>query len=162
MTAADLPAVAALVAAGFEAFVAPGCDEEGRTRFRAYVTAVAIARRLARGATGRVAVAGGPGTGGMVVGYGELRGRDGSPGGVDHLTLLFTAPGGLRQGVGRLVLAELVTTASARGPGLDSLTVNASSYAVPAYERLGFRAIGPAATRHGITSTPMRLDLVRP
>jgi GNAT superfamily N-acetyltransferase len=157
--AGDLPAVASLIAAGFEAYVAPGYGEDGRAVFRAYVTAVAIVRRLAGGAVARVAVEDGPDGPGLVVGYGELRGRDHVPGGVDHLTLLFTAPGRLRQGIGRLLLDALVAAALERRPGLDSLTLNASSYAIPAYERLGFRATGAAASRNGMTSTPMRQGL---
>ena len=162
--ARDLPAVAALIAAGFEAYVAAGCAEEGRDGFRAYVTAVAIARRLAGGAVARVAVEGGGPGGGVVVGYGELRDRDHGrpPGGVDHLALLFTAPDRLRRGIGGLLLDALVDAALERRPGdLDFLTVNASSYAVPAYGRLGFRATGTPATRNGMTATPMRLDLER-
>ena len=158
--ARDLPAVAFLVAAGFEAHVAPGCTEEGRAGFRAYVTAVAVARRLAGGAVARVAVEDGSGgSGGVVVGYGELRGRDHAPGGVDHLALLFTAPDRLRRGVGRLLLTVLVGAALERRPGLDFVTVNASSYAVPAYERLGFLVAGAPTTRNGMTATPMLLDL---
>lgn len=158
--ARDLPAVAALIAAGFEARIAAtDCDEAGRATFRSLATAVAIARRLARGAVARVAVERGPDGGEAVAGYGELRGRGHVPDGVDHLAFLFTAPDRLGRGVGRLLLAELVTTARARRPGLDSLTVHASSYAVPVYERLGFRVAGERATRDGIAFTPMRLDL---
>ncbi len=162
VVAGDLPAVAALIAAGFEAYVAAGCTEEGRAGFRAYVTAVATARRLAEGTVARVAVEGGPGgSGGVVVGYGELRGRDHAPAGVDHLALLFAAPDRLRQGIGRLLLTALVAAALERRPGLDSLTLNASSYAIPAYERLGFRVTGAASTRDGMTATSMLLDLER-
>lgn len=153
----DLPSVASLIAAGFETYVAPGYGEGGRDGFRAYVTAVAIARRLARGAVALVAVEGGPD--GVVVGYGELRDRDHALGGVDHLTLLFTAPDRLRRGIGGRLLDALVDAALERRPGLDFLTVNASSYAIPAYERLGFTATGSSATRNGMISTPMRLDL---
>jgi GNAT superfamily N-acetyltransferase len=101
------------------------------------------------------------GTGAIVVGYGELRDRDRGPGGVDHLTLQFSAPDRLRRGTGRLLLTALAEAALERRPGLDFLTVNASSYAVPAYERLGFRVAGAPATRNGVTATPMLLDLGR-
>ncbi|MDH5177722.1 MAG: GNAT family N-acetyltransferase [Gammaproteobacteria bacterium] len=35
-------------------------------------------------------------------------------------------------------------------------TVNASAYAVPAYERLGFRCVGPVKEANGVRFQPMR------
>jgi predicted GNAT family N-acyltransferase len=39
------------------------------------------------------------------------------------------------------------------------VTVNASLYAVPVHQRLGFVATGEPRSQNGITSVPMRLQL---
>ncbi len=75
-----------------------------------------------------------------------------------HISLLFVDGNCHRNGVG----SELVRLA-ARTIGREKiggqLTVNASPYAIPFYERLGFTATGSETEQDGIRFTPMKLRL---
>jgi GNAT superfamily N-acetyltransferase len=68
-----------------------------------------------------------------------------------HLFYLFVEEAHHRRGMARV----LWDYARAVHPAY-SWTVNASAYARPIYERLGFRARGPAVEHEGVISLPMR------
>lgn len=68
-----------------------------------------------------------------------------------HLFYLFVDETHHRRGMARV----LWDYARAVHPAY-SWTVNASAYARPVYERLGFRARGPAVEQEGVLSIPMR------
>lgn len=153
---ADAGAVARLIEPAFVRFVAPALGDVGRVAFRMYVTESALRRRLLDGAVGFRAT-----RGGTLAGYAELRGRDGRVDGLDHLTLLFVGLEHQRQGVARQLVETVREHLSAVVPAVDDLTVDASAYAVPAYQRLGFRPSAEASEFKGIVATPMRLVLNR-
>ncbi len=150
----DAGAIARLIEPAFARYIAPDLGDVGRVAFRLYVTEKAIRRRLADGATGfRASLGEG------LVGYAELRGRDGRLDGLDHLTLLFVAVDLQGRGIARRLLDAVIGQLAAAEPPARDLTVNASAYAVPIYRRLGFRETGGADEYQGVVSTPMRLEL---
>ena len=75
-----------------------------------------------------------------------------------HLLHLFVDPRFQRQGVGRRLWDEIKDQALLFG-NTHGFTVNATSFAVPVYERFGFRPSGPRIETDGIAYTPMRLTL---
>jgi ribosomal protein S18 acetylase RimI-like enzyme len=156
---ADAGAVARLIEPAFVRFIAPALSTVGQVAFRLYVTNKALRARLGDGAVAWCAVVTGLDGDEQLVGYAELRGRDGAPHGIVHLTLLFTAVDRQSQGIARQLLAAVVAHLSAADPPVTSLTVNASAYALPIYERLGFVRISADTEEGGIVATPMRLDL---
>jgi GNAT superfamily N-acetyltransferase len=72
--------------------------------------------------------------------------------GNSHLYLLFVDKRWQRKGLARRLWAVARTAAPA---GMRRYTVNASAYAVPAYERLGFRRTGGPHERSGVRYQPM-------
>lgn len=74
-----------------------------------------------------------------------------------HLQYLFVARSHQRTGLARRLwnLARLDAIGGSNAAG--RFTVNASSYAVPAYERLGFRCVGPVRQANGVRFQPMEL-----
>ena len=152
--AGEAGAIARLIEPAFARFIAPDLGEVGRVAFRLYVTEKALRRRLADGAVGFRA-----GLGEALVGYAELRGRDGRVDGIDHLTLLFVAVDLQGRGIARRLLDVVIDHLAAARPPIADLTVNASAYAVPIYRSLGFRVTGEAGESQGVVATPMRLEL---
>jgi GNAT superfamily N-acetyltransferase len=76
-----------------------------------------------------------------------------------HLSLLFVAEAFHGRGVARRLLATGLERILAQNPGLLTLTVNSSRFAVPIYERLGFKVTEPERTLNGVTFVPMALDI---
>ena len=73
-----------------------------------------------------------------------------------HLFYLFVGREFQRQGLARRLLEKVVSDSLALGnPG--HFTVNASNYAVAAYERLGFRCTAAAQQTDGVLFNPMEL-----
>jgi GNAT superfamily N-acetyltransferase len=68
-------------------------------------------------------------------------------GGVVDLDGLFVEPSAMRTGIGRLLVEDAV--AAARGRGATRMEVTANPRAVGFYEKVGFVASGPVATRFG-------------
>lgn len=73
-----------------------------------------------------------------------------------HIALFFVDEAFQRQGIGR----SLFTYASLLNP-YDRMTVNASPYAVPVYQRLGFVETMPEQVTNGLRYTPMTLSISR-
>jgi GNAT superfamily N-acetyltransferase len=152
-----LPAVAAVIAAGFERSLAADYDVAGRVAFRMYIAERAIAARLDAGALGLVAC-----EAGTVLGYAEVQGSDRHLPGRDHLSLLFVEPARQRSGIARLLLARLTQLLRHLPQPPAQLSVNAAPGAAPAYSRLGFTPTGPERVRDGIRAIPMVLPLLPP
>jgi len=75
----------------------------------------------------------------------------------NHLYSLFTDSAFHRRGVARSLWERALQ--DIRDSGYEEVTVKASNYAVPAYERLGFVRIGPGEEESGIVSNPMLYKL---
>lgn len=76
----------------------------------------------------------------------------------NHLFHLFVAPAWQRQGVATLLWQDLAARAqqtSRRRP----FTVNATPYAVPFYERMGFEVAGQRVETRGVAFIPMTRPL---
>ncbi|HEX7031136.1 MAG TPA: GNAT family N-acetyltransferase [Gammaproteobacteria bacterium] len=74
-----------------------------------------------------------------------------------HLYHLFVASDRHGRGIGRRLWETARDDSLARRPSLETFTVNASTFAVPVYARLGFRRDGGEWIRNGIRSWPMSL-----
>jgi GNAT superfamily N-acetyltransferase len=73
-----------------------------------------------------------------------------------HLFYLFVGNAHRRAGLARRLWSQVMAESLALGnPG--RFTVNASNYAVPAYERLGFRRTGSTKQTNGVLYNPMEL-----
>ena len=94
------------------------------------------------------------------IGRGQLAGvvavRDNS-----HLYHLFVGQKFQGQGLSRQLWQHAKAVAISAG-NLASFTVNSTRYAVPVYERFGFKATGPCVETKGIAYVPMRLELEAP
>jgi ribosomal protein S18 acetylase RimI-like enzyme len=72
-----------------------------------------------------------------------------------HLQYLFVARSHQRTGLARRLWQLARSDAIRGGNAVGRFTVNASGYAVPAYERLGFRRVGLVREAHGVRFQPM-------
>ncbi len=158
-TTADAGAVARLIEPGFARFIAPALSIEARVAFRLYVTNKALRARLGEGAVAWCAVVAGR-NGEQRVGYAELRGGDGRVGGLEHLALLFTAIDHQGQGIARRLVETVIAHVSTGDPAVCTLTVNASTFALPIYRRLGFIPSLGNAGEGGIVATQMHRALI--
>ena len=69
---------------------------------------------------------------------------------------LFVAESYQRRGIARALWSRAKSELLAHG-GEASIVVNSSIYAIPVYERFGFKTIGPRVERAGVTYVPMQL-----
>ena len=74
-----------------------------------------------------------------------------------HLYQLFVRRDLHRTGIGKRLWQHMLDTLGADAPAC--ITVNASPYGLPAYERLGFMATGPRTEINGIAFIPMSFSL---
>jgi len=75
----------------------------------------------------------------------------------DHLTHNFVADSYHRQGISA-ELWRLATAECGRRGNMGSYNLQASTYAIPVYEKWGFVKTGETTQEFGITSTPMELN----
>jgi GNAT superfamily N-acetyltransferase len=137
----DAGRISGLLTALAEEFIAGGFSDEGRRHLLAHFGATAIAERLSS-TNYRFQVAEIDGT---LVGVVAVRERT-------HLQYLFVSKSCHRMGVAR----RLWEGARAQADNASGrFTVNASSYAVPAYRRLGFRVVGAVQEANGVRFQPM-------
>jgi len=62
-------------------------------------------------------------------------------------------------GIAKKLLAQSIDKACTLDPKLLNLIAHSSPYAVPIYQKMGFRSTGNAKTENGITYIPMELLL---
>lgn len=140
-------AVCDLIARVFEEFVEPGFSPKGVQEFLGYAEPTALAQRAKDNHFVLVAV-----TEHEIVGMIEVRNHE-------HVSLFFVDARVHRRGVGREMLLRALNTCRHNRPDLRQVDVNSSLYAVPVYERLGFRPAGPEQVKNGIRFIPMVLEL---
>ena len=147
LSAKDTLEVSELVARVFNEFVAPEYSAEGVQEFQRYIQPSAFRARAQTNHFSLISL-----EQNKVVGVIEM-------GGYIHVSLLFVAPEFQRRGIAKELLRRALQICRANEPKLSEITVNSSSYAVPIYERLGFRRAGGRQVRNGIGFLPMVLKL---
>ena len=76
----------------------------------------------------------------------------------NHVYHLFVAPQYQRQGIAKTLWKKAKEKAISAGK-VESFTVNSTLYAVPVYQRFGFKPVGPRVEKNGIAFIPMGLEL---
>lgn len=147
MSEADVEPGIELVMKVFNEFVAPDFRPEGIASFAEWANPAALAERLRGGYLALAAVK-----------------RDRIVGVIewvlpDHVAMLFVDPANKSEGIGRRLFEEGLQRIRATVQDVRTVSVHASRYAVPFYERLGFREAGPEQERDGIRFTPMLLEV---
>jgi ribosomal protein S18 acetylase RimI-like enzyme len=142
MTDADIGAVARLLEALAREYFLANCSPEQAATFVRDNDAAAIRRLVAQGYAYHVAE-----IDGQLAGFIAVREQR-------HVFHLFVAADCHRRGVGRRLWEHAKAAAVSTG-GDGSFTVNASNYAVPMYESLGFARILPMQCKDGIEFNPM-------
>ena len=141
----EYPEAKALVRRVFDEFVASDCSDGGRTQFYKFLELVNAEDALARGEEFFGFFSGSELAGVLLLHNCE------------HIRLLYVAPEHQRRGVARKLFNAARQDAVAAK--VEQITVNASRYGVPAYEKIGFTATEPEQERDGIRFTPMRYAL---
>ncbi|NEQ45287.1 MAG: GNAT family N-acetyltransferase [Leptolyngbya sp. SIOISBB] len=147
MSAKDTLEVSALVARICNKFLAPEYSSEGVQEFHRYIQPSAF---RSRGQTNHFSLISLEQD--KIVGVIEMRGHN-------HVSLLFVEPEFQRLGIAKELLRRALQICRANEPRLSEISVNSLSYAVPIYERLGFRRAGERQVRNGIGFLPMVLKL---
>jgi GNAT superfamily N-acetyltransferase len=129
----------------FDGFVAPDLAAAGIQEFYRYADPRAMRERARKAGTVFVAV-----EKGRILGMIEIRDST-------HIAQLFVEDRG--RGVASLLVERACRLCLENADGPVSMTVHSSLYAVPVYQKMGFKAMGPATTQKGITYVPMAMDL---
>ncbi|MGK7294781.1 MAG: GNAT family N-acetyltransferase [Candidatus Wenzhouxiangella sp. M2_3B_020] len=145
-TLGDAQTLSRLMTASADRFVAHEFSESGRDHLLADLLPEAVAARMRDGAHHFAAE-----IDGELVGMIALTGES-------HVYQLFVDEDHHRQGIAR-ALWERGRDEALAETTVDAFTVNASRYAVPFYEKLGFEAESGPVSSHGVTCIPMRLRI---
>jgi GNAT superfamily N-acetyltransferase len=147
MKAGEACEVSDLVQSQFRKYIAHTYKPQGVEEFLMFTTPDRILERKRAGQIILMAECGG-----SIVGVITI--RNGS-----HISLMFVHDTFHRQGIGSELIRRATKKMKMADPGVCLTTVNASPYAVPFYEQLGFKATGPQRFKKGMLITPMMLDL---
>ena len=141
----DLPHVAALLKALTIEFIVHESTPEGASTVLRENNEEGIRRYIESGFVYHVAE-----VDGGIVGFVGMRDRS-------HLFHMFVRRDWHRQGVARK-LWEVARAAAIEAGGSGNFSVNASNYAVPVYEALGFVRTAPTQLLKGMYFNPMSLE----
>ena len=143
-TIEDTGPISELLTALAEEFIVGDLPEEGQLHLRAHLEAGQMGTRLASPEYRFLVAEDGDAIAGVVA----IRGNA-------HLHYLFVAKALQRTGLARQLWEVARDDAIRTGNSSGRFTVNASRYAVPAYERLDFRCLGPVQQANGVQYQPM-------
>jgi GNAT superfamily N-acetyltransferase len=143
-TTEDARPISELLTALAEEFIVGDFPEEGRLHLLAHLDAVQMGTRLASPEYRFLVAEDGDAIAGVVA----MRGNA-------HLHYLFVAKASQRTGLARRLWEVARDDAIRAGNSSRRFTVNASRFAVPAYERLDFRCLGPVQQANGVRYQPM-------
>jgi GNAT superfamily N-acetyltransferase len=142
-TTQDAERVSGLIIALSEEFIVGEFTTEGRAHFLRDHSTIEVRQRLAGDFRFYLAE-----NGNELAGVAAIRSNT-------HLYYLFVAKPYQRMGLARRLWAQVKEEALGLGnPG--TFTINASNYAVSAYERLGFRRTEPTREKNGVLYNPMQ------
>jgi GNAT superfamily N-acetyltransferase len=136
-----------LVMRVFDEYVAPDFPPEGVEEFLKFIQPDVLRHRSATDSIALLAT-----LDDEVVGVIELRD-------LQHISLYFVDQAYMGQGIGRDLWRQALAICRRERPDLSHISVNASLYAVPVYERLGFRQWKPEQVVKGIRFVPMAFTL---
>ena len=136
-----------LISRVFDELVAPGYSQRGVQEFLNYANPVSLLNRSQVNHFVLVAAAQD-----KIIGMIEIRNNN-------HISLLFVDKQFHRRGIGRALWQRALEICRQREADLSEFSVNSSPYAVPVYEKLGFRQKGFKQIKNGICFIPMRLEL---
>jgi GNAT superfamily N-acetyltransferase len=140
-------AICDLVARAFHEFIAPDYSAEGVQEFLGYAHPDALRKRAESGHFVLVAEAGHD-LAGMI----EVRAYN-------HIAMLFVDRAFHRQGIAKELVQRALAIGQRSQPDLKEITVNSSPYALPIYEKMGFRSTNTEQVVHGIRFIPMTLGV---
>ncbi|MGK7295082.1 MAG: GNAT family N-acetyltransferase [Candidatus Wenzhouxiangella sp. M2_3B_020] len=143
-TLGDAQALSRLMTISADRFVAHEFPNAGREHLLADLLPEAVEARMRKGAPHLAAE-----IDGEIVGMIAMTGES-------HVYQLFVDERHHRKGIAR-ALWERARDEAISETDVAAFTVNASRYAVPFYERLGFVAESAPLIRNGVTCIPMRL-----
>jgi len=135
----DAPAVAGLVSGSFSKFVAPSFTKKGAREFMA---GMAPKKQCERSKKRAIYVAT---ERGKIIGMAEWNPPQ------RRISRLFVHSGKTGMGIGRALLSFLWKKHAKNG----TMRVHSSIYAIPFYERMGFRKSGRRAKKNGFVFQPM-------
>jgi predicted GNAT family N-acyltransferase len=135
--------VCELVTRVFDELVAPGLVPEGVEEFLSYVQPDSLRERSQTGYMTLVAA-----LGDEMVGVIQIKSHH-------HVSLYFVDQAHLGEGIGKELWWRALAICRRERPDLAEITVNSSLYAVPIYEKLGFRQTRPEQVVNGIRFVPM-------
>ena len=147
-TVRDAERISELVLALSAEFIVPEFNAQGRGHFLADHAPDAVRARLAGDFRFYVAE-----DGEALAGVAAI--RSGA-----HLDYLFVGKPYQRTGLAARLWARARDEALASGSS-GNFTVNASNYAIAAYEKLGFRRTGSTQQKNGVLFNPMKLIVAR-
>jgi len=140
----DAERISALLSALAEAYIVGDFSQEGREQLLANFSLAEMKQRVASDEYRFHVAEDGARLAGVVAVLGNT-----------HLYYLFVAAAYHRRGLARMLWDRARDEACRAGNVSARFTVKASTYAVPAYERLGFRRSGPVTDVKGVRSQPM-------
>jgi GNAT superfamily N-acetyltransferase len=144
-TIQDAERISVLITGLSEEFIVGEFTAEGRAHFLRDHSTIEVQQRLASDFRFYLAE-----NGNELAGVAAIRSNT-------HLYYLFVAKPYQCMGLARRLWAQVKEEALALGnPG--TFTINASNYAVSAYERLGFRRAEPTREKNGVLYNPMQFD----
>ncbi len=147
MSETDVELGIELVMKVFNEFVAPDLRTEGIASFVEWANPAAFAERLRGEAVAFVAV-----NRNRVLGVIEWMRPD-------HLAMLFVDPSVQGEGIGQRLFEGALHQIRADHQDTRTIRVHASRYAVPFYQRLGFREEEIEQEENGIRYTPMLFEV---
>ncbi len=140
----EIKAAIEFIQSVFDEFIAPDYSPEGVISFMNYIQPSMMKRRLRIGEAFAITAFDND----QPVGIIEMRNGN-------HLSLLFVRKEYQGRGIGRRLFENALERCRMANPALGTITVKSSPYAVPIYEKLGFRRTGPEEIKDGIRFTPM-------
>ena len=134
-----------LVLRVFDRFVAPDYSDEGVHEFKSCISIESLIKRsekdhfilLARYSE-------------RIVGMIDIREYH-------HVSLFFVDAAFQNKGIGKTLFQKAVGLCKSRGSELNQISVNSSPYAVPIYEKMGFRKTDEEQIKKGMRFFPMSL-----
>jgi GNAT superfamily N-acetyltransferase len=137
-----------LVRAVFEEYVAPDFSPEGVANFGDFILPDSVLQRKNSGRYFLITAK----DGNQIVGMIEMQD-------CNHVCLLFVSKAYHNRGIAReLFKTSLEKCRILKEGSLEEIEVNASRYAVPVYEKLGFTKTGDEQIKNGILFTPMKAN----